>query len=172
MIRSVTTKKYSLGYRATEEVGFFCCLNFARLSSTKCSTASRGWVILILINFEDMTSQKLIEENKKKLLDEQKRIRGILNREDIKDGPGEFPGEYKPKYDEMGREDGENASEVENFQNQLSVTKDLEARLEKVKAALDRIENETYGKCQMGDEIDEARLRAEPAADTCINHSK
>jgi RNA polymerase-binding transcription factor DksA len=119
-----------------------------------------------------MISKELIEENKKKLLDEQKRLRAILDKEDIKDGPGEFPGEYKPKFDELGNEENENASEVENYQNQLSVTKDLEDRLNKVEAALKRIEEGTYGKCTEGDEIDEARLRAEPAAATCIAHSK
>jgi RNA polymerase-binding transcription factor DksA len=119
-----------------------------------------------------MTSKELIEENKKKLLDEQKRIRTILNREDIKDGPGEFPGEYKPKFEEVGSEESENAQEVENYQNQLSVTHDLELKLSKIAAALNRIEDGTYGKCAMGDEIEEARLRAEPSAETCMKHAK
>jgi RNA polymerase-binding transcription factor DksA len=118
-----------------------------------------------------MISQNLIEENKRKLLDEQKRLLGILNREDIKDGKGEFPGDFRPKFEELGNEDAENASEVENFGNQLSVTLDLEARLKKVENALERIKNGTYGKCIEGDEIDEARLRAEPAAETCIKHA-
>jgi RNA polymerase-binding transcription factor DksA len=119
-----------------------------------------------------MISNELISENKKRLLEEQKNIRGILNKEDLKDGSGEFPGEFKPKYDEVGREDGENAVEVENFQNQLSVTKDLEDKLAKVEAALLRIEDGSYGKCAMGDEIEEARLKAEPSAETCIKHAK
>ncbi len=119
-----------------------------------------------------MITKELIEENKHKLLAERKRLKTILNHEDIKDGAGEFPGEYKPKFDELGSEDGENASEVENFQNQLSITSDLEAKLTKVEAALSRIENGTYGMCVAGDEIDEARLRVEPSADTCINHAK
>ncbi|MBX4186760.1 MAG: hypothetical protein KW802_00660 [Candidatus Doudnabacteria bacterium] len=119
-----------------------------------------------------MISKELIEENKEKLLDEQKRLLGILNREDIKDGAGEFPGDFKPKFDELGNEEAENASEVENFGNQLGVTMDLEARLKKIEAALKRMEDGTYGTCTGGDEISEARLRAEPAAETCIEHSK
>ncbi|OGE73994.1 MAG: hypothetical protein A3I07_03830 [Candidatus Doudnabacteria bacterium RIFCSPLOWO2_02_FULL_42_9] len=119
-----------------------------------------------------MTSKSLIEENKKKLLAEAKRLRAILNKEDIKDGPGEFPGEYKPKYDDVGREDGENATEVENFQNQLSVTYDLEAKLQKIKIALARMEDGSYGTCAVGgEEIEEERLRAEPSADTCVAHA-
>jgi RNA polymerase-binding transcription factor DksA len=119
-----------------------------------------------------MISQELIEENKKKLLEEKKRITTVLKHEDIKDGSGEFPGDYKPKFDELGSEDGENASEVENFQNQLSITKDLEDKLAKINSALAKIEDGTYGTCIGGDEIDEARLRAEPSAETCIEHAK
>lgn len=119
-----------------------------------------------------MISKELIEENKKKLQTEQKRLRSILSKEATFDGPGEFPGEYKPKYDEVGNEEGENASEVEQFANDLSVTGNLEERLKKVEAALKRIEDGTYGRCAGGDEIDEARLKAEPAADTCIAHAK
>jgi len=117
-------------------------------------------------------NQQLAEENKKKLLEEQKRIKQVLGHEDTKDGKGEFPGEYKPKYDELGNEEGENASEVENFGNQLGVTESLEAQLTKVEQALVRIENGTYGQCAMGDEIEEERLRAFPAADTCMKHAK
>jgi RNA polymerase-binding transcription factor DksA len=116
-------------------------------------------------------NKTLIEENKQKLLAEAKRLRSILGRESSFDGKGEFPGDYKPKYSEVGREAGENASEVENFANDLSVTQDLEERLNKVDAALARIGAGTYGKCVQGDEIEEARLQAEPAADTCMKHA-
>jgi RNA polymerase-binding transcription factor DksA len=119
-----------------------------------------------------MPSQELIEENKKKLLDEQKRIKTVLGHEDIKDGSGEFPGEYKPKFDELGNEEGENASEVENFGNQLGVTENLEERLKQIENALSKIDDGTYGTCIEGDEIEEERLRANPAAETCIQHAK
>ncbi|MBX4205172.1 MAG: hypothetical protein KW788_03245 [Candidatus Doudnabacteria bacterium] len=119
-----------------------------------------------------MISKELLEENKKKLLDEQKRIKTVLGHEDIKDGSGEFPGEYKPKYDELGNEEGENASEVENFGNQLSVTENLEEQLIRVESALAKMENGTYGICAQGDEIEEGRLRANPTAETCMNHAQ
>jgi RNA polymerase-binding transcription factor DksA len=119
-----------------------------------------------------MLSKEFIEHNKKMLIVVKSRIETILNRKDLKDGAGEFPGEFKPKFDELGNEDGENASEVEKFSNELGVTLNLEARLKEIDAALKRIENGTYGKCTEGDEIDEARLRAMPTAETCISHSK
>jgi RNA polymerase-binding transcription factor DksA len=117
-------------------------------------------------------NEQLIQENKAKLESEMKRILTVLGHQDIKDGSGEFPGEFKPKFDEIGREEGENASEVENFANSLGETQVLEAKLEKIRAALKRIEDGTYGKCKEGDDIEEDRLRAVPEAETCMKHSK
>ena len=111
----------------------------------------------------------LLEENKTKLLAEQAKLKKMLGHDNTPDS--EFPGGYRPKFDEAGTEQTENASEVEQFGNDLAVTEDLSARLGKVEAALARIADGTYGKCKMGDDIDEARLRVEPAADTCIAHS-
>ena len=116
-------------------------------------------------------NNQLIQENTAKLLDEQKRIKVILDRDDVVDS--EIPGGHKPKFVEVGSEEGENAFESEEFANDLSVTENLETRLAKVEAALKRIENKTYGKCLVGgEEIEEARLEAEPAAETCMKHAK
>ena len=113
----------------------------------------------------------LLNENKAKLLEEQKRLQAMLNQDTTPDS--EIPGGHKPKFTEVGSEQGENASESEQFGNELSVTEDLDARLVKVTEALARIEDGTYGKCLAGgEEIDERRLSAEPAAESCIKHSK
>ena len=117
-------------------------------------------------------NQQLVEENRKKLLAEQKHLRGMLSREGKFEGKGEFPGDYKPEFPEVGREEGENASEVEQFANNLGVISDLENKLARVEAALARIENGTYGKCLAGDNIEEDRLRALPEADSCMKHSQ
>lgn len=117
-------------------------------------------------------NDQLLQECKEKLLAEDKKIRTILGHQDKVDGKGEFPGDYKPEFPELGSEEGENASEVEQFANDLGVTTDLEAKLTKIKSALERIENGTYGKCTQGDDIEEARLRAIPEADTCVAHAQ
>jgi hypothetical protein len=67
-----------------------------------------------------------------------------LDHEDIKDGSGEFPGDYKPKFDELGNEEGENASEVENFGNQLAVTENLESQLKKIEWALAKLKRHLW----------------------------
>lgn len=115
-------------------------------------------------------NNQLLEDNKAKLLAEQKRLRAILGHESKEDS--EFPGGHKPNFMEIGTEQGENAAEVEQFVNDLSVTEDMSKRLVKVEAALARIADGTYGKCSFGDDISEARLSAEPAAETCIEHAK
>jgi RNA polymerase-binding transcription factor DksA len=116
-------------------------------------------------------NEQLIKENKAKLESERERLLGILGREAKKDGSGEFPGDYKPNFPEVGREDGENASEVEQYANDLGETMVLEDKIKKIEAALQKIADGTYGKCSQGDDIEEDRLRAVPEADTCMKHS-
>ena len=115
-------------------------------------------------------NQTLLEDNKKKLLAEKARLQDMLKHGTVTDS--ETPGGHRPKFEEVGSEDSENAQESEQFANDLSVTEDLDVRLVKIVAALRRMEDGTYGKCSVGGEdIPEARLAAEPAADTCVTHA-
>lgn len=113
----------------------------------------------------------LIQTNKQKLLDEQKKLLRLLKRDTNPDGKGEFPGDFKPTWEERGSEESESAQEVEAYASNLGVTFDLEKRLKKVNGALERIENGTYGKCKFGDDIEKPRLAAEPAAEVCMKHA-
>ena len=115
---------------------------------------------------------QLLEENKIKLIAEQARLKKILGLEGKYDGNGEFPGEYKPKFQELGDDEGENALEVQEYETSLGVTRDMEIKLTKVEAALKRIAEGTYTVCRFGDEIEEDRLNALPEADTCIKHAE
>jgi RNA polymerase-binding transcription factor DksA len=68
-------------------------------------------------------------------------------------------------------EEEERASGITDFEDQSSVEFTLEERFNKVKAALARIENNTYGICRVcSATIEDARLRANPSAETCIAH--
>jgi len=63
------------------------------------------------------------------------------------------------------------ADHIEDYENNVAIVNQLEARLNHVKAALERIEKGSYGVCSVdGKEIEEARLVANPAADTCMEH--
>ena len=111
-------------------------------------------------------NESLIQENKKKLLAEKERIVSILQKAGTKEGLGEFPGDYKPSFPDIGNKDDENAAEVTQFETSLALTKNLEEKLKKVKAALARIEAGTYGKDAEGKDIPEDRLRVVPEAES------
>jgi RNA polymerase-binding transcription factor DksA len=128
---------------------------------------------VILVNKEKNMDKDLVEENKAKLLAEQKHLRGILSHEGNYDGKKEYPGEYKPSFPSLGDKEDENASEVAEYETNVAITSDMEKKLERVEAALKRITDGVYGKCLAGgDEIEPDRLRAVPEAENCLKHSK
>lgn len=63
------------------------------------------------------------------------------------------------------------ANKLETFAENASLLEDLQPRYDDVKDALGRIEAGTYGVCEVGgEEIEEDRLEADPAARTCKAH--
>lgn len=65
----------------------------------------------------------------------------------------------------------DNADSQEEFGEKNAITNDLEIRLKNINNALQRIESNTYGQCEVcGKEIEEERLNANPAATTCLEH--
>ncbi|PIR40297.1 MAG: hypothetical protein COV33_00540 [Candidatus Zambryskibacteria bacterium CG10_big_fil_rev_8_21_14_0_10_34_34] len=63
------------------------------------------------------------------------------------------------------------ADNIEEFESNTAVLKELEIRYNDVKDALTKIEKNEYGMCEVsGEEIEEERLIANPAARTCKAH--
>ena len=63
------------------------------------------------------------------------------------------------------------ADVITSNESNAAILADLEARYDTVLAALGKIENGTYGICEVcGGAIEEKRLSADPAASTCIEH--
>ncbi|MDO8572821.1 MAG: TraR/DksA family transcriptional regulator [bacterium] len=63
------------------------------------------------------------------------------------------------------------AEQMEEFEERGAVEVELENKLGSITRALDKIKNNTYGVCEVGNEpIEIARLEANPAAITCIKH--
>ena len=65
------------------------------------------------------------------------------------------------------------ADNMEELQTRKAVLETLKTRLKNVDEALERIINNTYGICKVGDDkhkIEEDRLEANPAATTCKEH--
>jgi RNA polymerase-binding transcription factor DksA len=65
----------------------------------------------------------------------------------------------------------ETADNIEEFEGNTAVLKELEIRYNDIKDALVKIENGTYGICEVsGEPIEEDRLIANPTARTCKKH--
>lgn len=59
----------------------------------------------------------------------------------------------------------------EDYEEDSALTDTLSGKLKEVEESLKRIEDGTYGKCEIcEEEISEERLQANPSAKTCVNH--
>jgi len=68
-------------------------------------------------------------------------------------------------------ENADMAEQAEQYETGFAIEKKLEERWSNIVAALTRITEGTYGKCSVGGgDIPEDRLKANPAASTCIKH--
>jgi len=63
------------------------------------------------------------------------------------------------------------ADNIENFESNTAVLKQLEKQYNEVKLALSKIKKGTYGTCEVsGEAIESERLEANPSARTCLKH--
>jgi DnaK suppressor protein len=78
----------------------------------------------------------------------------------------------KPKLDTQLSEKGEIADAYEELENRFNAENELEKRLNEVNDALERIQKGTYGVCEKTNKpISKKRLKANPTARTCVDHS-
>lgn len=105
-------------------------------------------------------------EAEKKLLEDGLRSVGRVNPNNPKDW------EVTPSpIDVSSADKTEVAEQMEEFEERGAVEVELENKLGSITRALDKIKNNTYGVCEVGNEpIEIARLEANPAAITCIKH--
>jgi DnaK suppressor protein len=99
-------------------------------------------------------SQQFIDEMKQKLVEEKAKLSGDLS--------------GIPTHTDLGDDVDENADEIAINEVNLDVRERMEKDLAKIEAALEKIENGTYGIDDEGNEISEARLNAIPWADKAI----
>ncbi len=73
--------------------------------------------------------------------------------------------------DVLASDDADKADNIENYESNDSVFKQLKIQYDEILSALDRIKNGTYGICEVSSEpIEVGRLEANPAAHTCMAH--
>ena len=116
--------------------------------------------------------KKKTEKYETKLLEEKKLLEKELltvGRKDV-DDPGEW--EATAPDENLDTADRNNvADEITDYENNNSILGQLEARLFEINKALEKIEQGTYGICEIsGERIEEDRLDANPAARTCKKH--
>lgn len=103
---------------------------------------------------------------KEKLLEEKGRLEKDLSRFAKPTGA---IGSYETQIDDMGTDPDENASEVEEYVDNLALEQTLEAQLKDVNDALTKMDAGTYGICEeTGKEISLERLEAYPGARTAL----
>ncbi len=109
---------------------------------------------------------------KDKLIEELILVEKELNEVGRKNPDNKLDWEAEPaSMGEDSADENETADKIEEYEENTAVLKDLEIRYNDIKDALAKIENGTYGVCEVGSEmIEEDRLLANQAARTCKQH--
>lgn len=109
---------------------------------------------------------KLLSELNQKLLDEKARLESELSRLGKPTGAED---DFETRFEDIGTDPDENATEVEGYVDNLALENNLENQLRNVDRALEKMKKGTYGICEKtGKEINVERLKAYPAARTAI----
>ncbi len=112
--------------------------------------------------------KKLQDELKAKLEEQKRSLEKELRSFAEKDS--NLKHNWDAKY--PNRENGnmeEEADEMQEYDNLISLEHSLESKLKNVNLALEKIEKGEYGKCEKcGKQIEEERLQAAPEAKLCV----
>jgi len=112
-------------------------------------------------------------EAEREKIEEELRATSIRNPKDTRDWQAVYP--EKDLDEKIEADPTDVADNIEGYQERYALNDVLEKRLNSVNDALKAIENGSYGKCKIGGEehnIENERLKINPAATTCINHIK
>jgi DnaK suppressor protein len=116
---------------------------------------------------KNLKYKKVLEAEKEKLLKELATVgrKNPSNPADWEATPTDL--------DADSADENEKADVMESLDENKAILDQLEIQLIQVESALGKIEAGTYGKCNIcGKAIPEARLEANPAALTCMEHTK
>ncbi len=108
----------------------------------------------------------LLSELKSILLREQKNVEENLSK--IAKVVDKTTGDYEASFDDIGPHREDNATEVEQYADNLPVELTLEKKLQDILDALKKMEEGSYGICEKCKaEINIERLKVNPSARTC-----
>lgn len=116
-------------------------------------------------------SPEFLNKIKGMLLDEQKKLKEELNA--IAEKNPNVAGDFVSQFPEYGDKEDENAAEMTDYGNRLSLEDKLEKALVDVEKALKRLDDGTYGVCKYCQKtIEEKRLLARPSSNTHVECKK
>jgi len=114
----------------------------------------------------------VLEEFKKLILQEKERLEKELAQFSHRNSKS-VATDFTSDFPNLGDSEDENAAEVAQFTDNLSLENELEHALRDVESALKRVEAGTFGLCTYcKQEIDEKRLQARPTSSSCIKCKK
>lgn len=112
-----------------------------------------------------------LEKITKSLRQEEERLVSELSRFARQDSG--ITGNFRSEFPDFGNDEDENAAEVAEYSDRLSIEHALEKNLVDVRKALTSIQKGTYGTCKhCGKPIEEARLLARPTSTSCVDCKK
>jgi RNA polymerase-binding protein DksA len=116
--------------------------------------------------------KKLAKTMKDRLENEKTRLESELSRFAHRN-PNSAETDFNADFPNLGDKEDENASEVAQFSNNLSLEDELEKALRDTEKALINIEEGTYGVCKYcSEKIDAKRLNIRPTSSSCIKCKK
>ncbi len=112
------------------------------------------------------------EHFKKKLLEEKAKILAEL--QTVGRINPDNPSDWEPipgEKENNTADPNDSADSIEQYEANTALVKELEIQLKDINSALERIDNGTYGICEISKKpIEIERLEANPSARTCIAH--
>jgi DnaK suppressor protein len=117
-------------------------------------------------------NDQFVKQMKEELLAEKTRLEEELSKFTHRNQKA-AESDFETDFPDHGDGEDENAAEVAEFSNNLSLEDELEKALRDVEKTLERITDDTYGICKYCNaEIDERRLKARPTSSSCIQCKK
>ncbi|GAA4070748.1 TraR/DksA family transcriptional regulator [Amphibacillus indicireducens] len=97
----------------------------------------------------------------------------ILNKKIERDKQRATEEEYSTELSDYDNHPGDQGTELFEREKDLAISAHEVAELKMINHALERIQNDQYGRCETcGEEIDLERLKARPESNHCIAHAK
>ncbi|NIP32833.1 hypothetical protein GWN26_09000 [Candidatus Saccharibacteria bacterium] len=115
--------------------------------------------------------QAILDKIKEKLLNDKERLEADLKQFTTKNKNN--PDDYDANFPNLGDKEDENANEVAQYSDNLTLERTLEKQLRDVNNALQRIDDGKYGVCKYcKKEISVERLEARPTSSACVECKK